>query len=389
MKILYATYRYDPTNPDLGSSLDYECYCAFINLGHQVEIVGPIADRPTIIERLEIGLWQVYKQLTNKGGLKFPLTTAIRASRLLEKATKTKSADVIFSVYPPFFVFKQLALPSVWYFDTTFIGQEREWPLYGKLAVKASVFEEKRAFRNAHVLVTMSDWSKQVMVSEYGADSQKIQIVPLAATLPNAVTAIDRSVVSSKTIDLPVRLLLVGRVYERKGIDIAIEIVNRLNHSGLPSELIICGINEKKVASPFVTFVGPYKKSDPLQLQEYVNLYKWAHLLIHPARFEAGGTVLSEAAAFGTPSLTNATGGLATSVKDGVSGIVLPKGSPPESYVRAIKDLVNDPARYKKLCLTTRERYEEELNWDVVGKQLVKILEDAVREHELNQGRNK
>ena len=89
----------------------------------------------------------------------------------------------------------------------------------------------------------------------------------------------------------------------------------------------------------------------------------------------------AEAAAFGTPTITNNTGGLGTSVLDGVSGIVLPKGSPPEAYVRAITDLVNDPERYQRLCQTTRERYEKELNWDVAGKRLVTILEEAVREH--------
>jgi len=161
MKILYATYRYDPQNPDLGSSLDYECYNAFVNLGHQVEFVGPIANQPTFFERLEIKSWQLYKRLTNKSGLKFHLTTAFRSSLLLERAIKESPADVIFSVYPPFFVFKKISLPSVWYFDTTFIGQEREWPLYGKLPLTLSIFEEKKAFNHVQKLVTMSEWSKK------------------------------------------------------------------------------------------------------------------------------------------------------------------------------------------------------------------------------------
>ena len=387
MKILYATYRYDPTNPDLGSSLDFECFTAFTELGHTVTIVGPIADQPNFFERVEIKLWQVYKKLTKKGGLKFPLTTCLRASKLLKKAIQQEQPDGVFSVYPPFFIFGKTSAPSLWYFDTTFIGQEREWPLYGKLAVKLSVFEEKKAFKHAQKLVTMSDWSKNVMINDYGAERDKIEVVPLAATLPKTVTAMADPSISIKSIEIPVRLLLVGRVYERKGIDIAIEIVDQLNKSGMPTELIICGINERQVDSPYVSFVGPYKKSEPIELEQYINLYKWAHLLIHPARFEAGGTVLSEAAAFGTPSITNNTGGLATSVKDGVSGIVLPKGSPPEAYVQAITDLVNDPQRYQRLCQTTRERFEKELNWDAAGKQLVKILEEAVREHQANAGK--
>jgi glycosyltransferase involved in cell wall biosynthesis len=73
-------------------------------------------------------------------------------------------------------------------------------------------------------------------------------------------------------------------------------------------------------------------------------------------------------------------GGLATTVKDGVSGIVLPKNSPSYAYVDEIIKLFGDPARYYELCRTSRERYEKELNWDVVGSQLVKILQKVINE---------
>lgn len=78
---------------------------------------------------------------------------------------------------------------------------------------------------------------------------------------------------------------------------------------------------------------------------------------------EAAGIVCSEAAAFGVPTITNAAGGLATTVKDGVSGIALPRGSKAERYVEAIEGLINEPGNYQHLRLAARERYEHELNW--------------------------
>jgi len=386
MKILYASYRYDPTNPDLGSSLDYECYNAFMREGHKVEVVGPLSAPTNIFERIEIKLWQVYKRIIGKSGLKFPIATAIRASKMLRQAVQKTNPDVIFSVFPPFFVFGRSPVPCVWYLDTTFLGQENEWPLYGKLALKLSIWEEKKAFNYVQKIITMSEWLKQEIIDDYGIDSKKIKIAPLAATLPKSMTTFEDMSILTKILEQPIKLLLVGRIFTRKGIDIGIDIVVQLNQSGLPAELVVCGLNERQVESEFVKFVGPYKKSDPDQIKQYVELYKNAHLLIHPARFEAGGIVLSEAAAFGTPSVTNNTGGLATTVKDGVSGIVLPKGSPASAYVSAIIELVNDPERYHLLCRTTRERYEKELNWDVVGKQLVAILENAAREYQAGQG---
>ncbi len=378
MKVLYATYRYDPQNPDLGSGLDYECYHAFLRAGFETPIVGPVTDTLSLLERFEYGFWRWYKKLTGKGGLKFPLTTAWRSSSMLDHAIQTHKPDVVFSVFPPFFVFGHLKTPCVWYFDTTFLGQEPEWPLYGRLPLALSVWEEKKALKDLTRVVTMSQWSKDILAHQYGVPAGHIEIVPLFAALPAGIIPDYVDVEKEKHLETPLRILLVGRVYERKGIDIAIEIVRQLNEQGQPAHLTVCGFNEGIANAPFVTFVGPYSKSDPTQLRDYIGWYKWAHILLHPARFEAAGIVPSEAAAFGTPTITNDTGGLATTVQHGESGIVLPRKSPPEAYVQAIRELMAQPERYYALCRSTRQRYEKVLNSQVAGERLVQILQDAV-----------
>jgi glycosyltransferase involved in cell wall biosynthesis len=174
--------------------------------------------------------------------------------------------------------------------------------------------------------------------------------------------------------------LLVGRdtTPPRKGINIAIEVVRKLNAAGLPAELTICGTPGQ--SDEQIKYVGPFTKSIPDQLDKYVDLYRRAHLLIHPAVFEAAGIVPSEAAAFGTPTITNDAGGLATTVADGESGIVLPTWSAPETYVKAILELVNDPSSYYALCQKARIRYERELNWGPTGKWMADILRKLVKD---------
>jgi len=382
MKILYATYRYDPTNPDLGSSVDYGCYKALIDAGNSVEIIGPVTHGVSIFEKFETYFWRIYKHLTGKSGLKYLMTTSLKASNAVAKAMKNGDFDAVFSIFHAFFVFRRLSEMSFWFFDTTFHGQEEDWPMYGKLALKLTYWQERKALQHIDACATNSEWSKKQLVDFYGLKGKQVTVFPMPSALPvEAVRTLDQEVLT-KQLTHPIRILLVGRVFKRKGVDIALEVVRLLNAQGIPTLLKICGLPEsERQAWDNVEFVGPFKKSDPDQLDAYIDLYQWAHLLIHPARFEAAGIVPAEAAAFGTPTITNNTGGLGTSVLDGVSGIVLPKGSPPEAYVQAIIDLVNDPERYQRLCQTTRERYEKELNWDVAGKRLVTILEEAVREH--------
>jgi glycosyltransferase involved in cell wall biosynthesis len=126
-----------------------------------------------------------------------------------------------------------------------------------------------------------------------------------------------------------------------------------------------------------VQYMGLYNKTIPQQLEAYVSNYQWANFLIHPARFEAAGIVPAEAAAFGVPTVTNDVGGLATTVADRISGVVLPKHSPAEGYVRVLQEYQSDPAAYRMLCESTRKRYENELNWDVLSIKLYRICQEA------------
>jgi len=52
---------------------------------------------------------------------------------------------------------------------------------------------------------------------------------------------------------------------------------------------------------------------------------------------------------------------------------VLPRLSPAEAYVQAFVGYLENPGKYGELCRTTRERYEEELNWDVVGERVYEV----------------
>jgi glycosyltransferase involved in cell wall biosynthesis len=378
MRVLYAAYKYDPRDPDQGSSVDYECYNAILRAGFDTNLVAPATASLSAIERGEYWLWRKYTKATGKKNLKFPLTLAWKASRLLTRAVAQNKPDVVFSIFPPSFVFYRGKVPYVWYFDTTFIGLQNEWPVYGKLPLSISIWLEKKVLAKAARVITTSQWSKDILVNEYRMPPERIEIIPLAAAIPASVIPAAGDVLTDKRLESPLRLLLVGRVYERKGIDIAIEVVKRLNRQGVPAQLTVCGINEKPGDLPdFIQFVGPYQKDDPAQLREYVNWYKWAHILIHPARFEPAGIVPSEAAAFGTPTITNDAGGLATTVKDGISGIVLPKNSSPELYAQALIGLTQSPERYYSLCRAARERYDRELNWGATGNELARILNEV------------
>jgi glycosyltransferase involved in cell wall biosynthesis len=379
MKVIFATYRFDPTNPDLGSSMDYECYSAIRGAGFDVHVIGPVTNTDTWPERVEQSANRLYSKSTWKKGLKFPIATAWRASRMLEKTVQELKPDLVYSRFFPFFVFYGERTPYVFELDATFIGENEQFPQYGRLALAISIWQEKRTFARAAAIITNSTWSRNLIIQKYKISGDRVYLFPMLAPLPASVIPSHIEVRTEKRLESPLRMLLVGRDYYRKGIEMAIRTVELLNEKGLPSELVICGLKSRPENVLFVRFVGPYQKSDTLQLAKYVGWYKWANFLLHPARFEAAGMVPSEAAAFGTPTITNDTGGLSTTVAHGESGIVLPRSSRPEDYVDAIQGLVSRPEDYYSLCESTHKRYERELNSAFYGKRLVEVLQTAAQ----------
>ncbi len=370
MKVLYVAFH-DPMAIDIGNGMDYFHYRALCNHGFELKYIGPFNFPIVPLEKL---LARIY-QRTGKRYLKYKMDTVWRASQATNQAVIDWKPDAVFTIYPAALVFYNCAVPCIYSLDTTIYGLEKHWPLYGWPSLKVSMWQEKRALNHCDKVLTNSEWSRQILMEDYGVPRDRTIVFALPSTLPpeRVPNKLDMEI---KKLEQPLRLLLVGKDYRRKGIDIAIETVHKLNAAGFPAHLTVCGAPGKE--DKFVSFVGVFKKSDPEQLGLYLELYRRAHFLIHPALFEPAGIVAAEAAAFGTPTITNAVGGLSTTVANGESGIVLPKWSPAQAYVDAITQLVMNPDKYYSLCQRTRQRYERELNWDAVGNLFADIIRQTV-----------
>lgn len=212
------------------------------------------------------------------------------------------------------------------------------------------------------------------MIEEtYAKVPSKVQVLPIPAYIPAHILPHPETI--QKEIKDPLQLLLVGKRFHLRGVDIAIETANILNTKGIPTELNIAGMDGKNQAH--VKYLGVFNKEDPEELLSYFNLFKGADLLIHPSRFHSAGIVISEAAGFGLPTITNAAGGLATSVQHDQTGFVLPENSPPSAYVEAIISLMHDKDRYQSYRINARKRFDEVLNWEKAGQHLYQIIREV------------
>ena len=91
-----------------------------------------------------------------------------------------------------------------------------------------------------------------------------------------------------------------------------------------------------------VAFLGPQRQSD---LRTY---YVAADVVVMPSYYESFGMVALEAMACGSPVIGSRVGGLATTVRDGITGFLVPEGDA-VALADRIADVVSDPALRARL----------------------------------------
>lgn len=116
-----------------------------------------------------------------------------------------------------------------------------------------------------------------------------------------------------------------------------------------------------------VTFYGPVDKRVQEQAALLRRLYDEAHLFVMPTRFECYGIVFAEAAAYGLPVVSRATGGVPSVIRDGVTGVLIPLDATARDLANAIGALAVDPERYRRMSAAALADSAERLDWRVWG----------------------
>jgi glycosyltransferase involved in cell wall biosynthesis len=105
---------------------------------------------------------------------------------------------------------------------------------------------------------------------------------------------------------------------------------------------------------------------DRAQLAEF---YAEADVFLWPAVNEAYGLVFLEAQAFGCPVVAGAYGGVASVVRDGVTGILTPPGDV-AAFAAAVEALIADPQRRQALGASARRFVAEERGLSQAAERL-------------------
>lgn len=303
-------------------------------------------------------------------------------SRQLQKDLKKRPVDVLFvSASSQLIAYLETDIPVIYMTDATFQQLQGYYPDFSNLAaynIKQGIELDKKAFLNAGHCMLASEWNKNSAVNDYGINPGKISVVPCGANMDFIPAADDLKTSQPGKC----QLLFLGVEWERKGGELALDAFRLLKEKGIDPHLYIIGCvpphdlsNEKNVI--IIPYLDKNKKEDFQQLHK---IFLQTDFLLLPTRAECAGVVFSEASAYGIPSITTDTGGVATYVKNGINGFALPLQVSAEAYAEKIRQLLADKQAIQNLKLFSRKYYEENLNWDLWGRRFQQIAESLAKE---------
>ena len=149
-----------------------------------------------------------------------------------------------------------------------------------------------------------------------------------------------------------VRLLYVGRVSREKDLDLLVEAYRRLRTEGLSIQLFIVGhgpYSETLHESlPDAYFTGYLTGKD------LAAAYASSDIFVFPSTTDTFGNVIIEAQASGVPVVVSDSGGPKELVENNENGLIT-KSHDPDDLTRAIRELVVDTDRRKRMGTHARE----------------------------------
>ncbi len=236
---------------------------------------------------------------------------------------------------------------------------------------------EQKALNNCTQIITSSNASAESIQRYYNVATNKISVIPLGANLDTIpIQSEIFKNIENKTMDI-CRILFVGVDWYRKGTDIVLQTIKELHESNFPVELHIVGLKNVPIELPsYVINHGFISKMSANGVSEITKLYLNSHFLFVPSRGEAYGLVFCEASAYGLPSISHSIGGIPTIIKNNENGQLFKIGTSANEFAEYIKTLFSNKQEYKKLAMKSYLRYITNLNWNIAGRSITKVLNE-------------
>lgn len=339
MRILLVNWQ-DPENPHAGGAELhlFELFSRLAAKGHRVHLVcSGWAGAPAAAQVRGLSV-------ERHGGRH---SFALLGRRAVRRALVRENWDIVVEDINklPLFLATLTHLPFcgiVPHLFGTTAFQEAAWPMAAAVALAERPIP--RLYRHAG-FHAISESTRDDLIAR-GVAPERIRVIhpgiDTASYTPAA--GLDRT--------QPPTFLYVGRLKRYKGVEVAIRALALVRRNRPDLSLDIAGTGDD--AGRLRRLAGTLGIAEAVRFHGFVSettkrdLLRTATANIFPSPKEGWGLTVMEAAACGTPSLASDSPGLRDSVRDGVTGYLVPHGDP-AALAERMRELANDPALVARL----------------------------------------
>jgi D-inositol-3-phosphate glycosyltransferase len=236
--------------------------------------------------------------------------------------------------------------------------------------------ETRLAHSVSHVIATCSDESLEL--TAMGTPASHISVIPCGVDL-DAFFPGSRPVRSHRR---PMRLLTVGRLVERKGVDDAVRALASLPNTELrvaggparqqldddPEVQRLRRVALRAGVADRVVFLGRVSRA------AMPTVIRSADVVVATPWYEPFGIVPLEAMACGRPIVASAVGGILDSVVDGVTGLLVPPKDP-RILGQRLRELLDDPQRRADMGVAGAMRSRLLYGWDRIAASTARVYQ--------------
>ncbi|HTP23626.1 MAG TPA: flippase-like domain-containing protein [Solirubrobacteraceae bacterium] len=349
----------------------------FIDDGHHVRVLAPFdltdrfgsvlhrGARPQPMEKPDylVSLGRTFSLNANQAVSNISITPHAYATAVQE--LRTGGYDVVHVHEPlapvsPWLVTDRIGLPLVGTFHT-----------YNENRISngmANVLGARRMLNRLHVRIAVSEAAAWTARRFFGGH---YRIIPNGVHVDAEKAALGALRPQSDKL----RIVFVGQAVERKGLPLLLRAFEALREH-IPTELTVIGPSAQEL-SPLMLDMRDVRVLGKVDDDTKRAELEASDVLCAPSLGgESFGMVLTEAFAAGTPVVASDIAGYRDVVRDGVDGVLAPRGDA-QALAEALRDLYEEPARRAGMARAAALGAER-FAWTRVAAQVMEAYEDAI-----------
>jgi hypothetical protein len=390
MNVCFVSAEYPPGEIGGIGRYTVDLAAGFAEVGHEVHVITTDPERDRV--DFEDGVW-VHRMHTREPSIpelaespaKFNIFRAATVAAELDRIHGRSPIDVVSA---PLWASEGCVctfdrrFPTILALMTsmhTIAGLHESWE--EDRQIKALIQLERATVQRSSYLHALSDAVLSDARQAFDPDEEVAAVVPLGTR------DVAGEYSSRGNGDGKIRILFVGRLERRKGVDVLLDAAEELLPSRPEIELVVVGKDTENTElgetyrevfrrrtggadwARRVIFAGAVPD------EELFQHYADCDVFCAPSRYESFGLVLTEAMAFGKPVVGCRAGGMQEVVDEGVTGLLAEPGDA-ASLTEQLRRLIAEPQLRLELGSAAREAFERQFARPVTVARTV----DAYRE---------